>query len=225
VDRNPDYYLPSRCILHNPICASKTPARWVLSILSMSLKLRRPRLLVAFECCFTFVGAAGLVACTRTTVYAPEHKPSGSVSGASTSLSGPPPGFRYGLHGIEPIPKELGTAVGGAACKSSQECASGLGCSFEDPGCDTVGHCTDLGAARRSSCASAVPMCTCGVQRLTFFGSGGCAGQAFEPWELYACSCAVDLDCHAGQRCVPVGAMHRSGALRECRDARRLDAP
>jgi hypothetical protein len=191
----------------------------------MLSRLRRLAASIAFGSCIAFFGVVNVVACARTKVAPYDQKPEGGdggVSSASTSLREPPPGFRNGWHGIEPIPNGAGTAARGAACKSSGECQSGLACLFEGPGCDVVGHCIEPGGVGPRNCAVAIPMCTCGSQRLTIFGSGGCAGRAFEPWELYACSCAVDGDCRAEQRCVPVGSMHRAGATRECRDAPRL---
>ena len=94
------------------------------------------------------------------------------------------------------------------------KCASGQACVYE-AGCASKGKC---GALLTRNCNVAIAMCSC-ARHETFYGPGGCAGQATESWELYACACSTDDDCRGGQRCVPVrvGRPSRPGATRECR--------
>ena len=112
----------------------------------------------------------------------------------------------------EPRPQ----TVDGGACRRDVDCPTGLSCMFEEAGCDKRGICKIPRGPR--NCYVAIAMCSCGERR-SFYGPGGCAGVAGEPWELYACPCSTDADCRGGQRCVPVGAKpHRPDATRECRD-------
>lgn len=109
-----------------------------------------------------------------------------------------------------------GTGAIGAECTRAADCAAPLVCLFGERGCSNTGKCSASGPRLRN-CHTAIPMCSCASNR-TFFGPGGCAGEALEPWELYACPCASDRDCVSEQRCVPVDARpHRQGATRECR--------
>jgi hypothetical protein len=125
--------------------------------------------------------------------------------------------------GSRPSPSAPKAGDGGT-CQSDAECASGLHCLFETAGCSERGQCKASGLSARN-CYIAVAMCSCRDRR-TFYGAGGCAGSAGEPWELYACPCASDADCRAGQRCFNVGAKpHRADATKECRDPREAKGP
>lgn len=110
------------------------------------------------------------------------------------------------------IPLAAGT------CRTNADCPSDHGCVFSEAGCTTQAKCV-RGGVRLHNCNAAIPMCACS-DRHTFYGPGGCAGAAAEPWELYACACKVDSDCGGGQRCVPTGGRpHRPDTSRECRPA------
>ena len=107
--------------------------------------------------------------------------------------------------------------AGAGSCHSDADCSTGRSCFFREEGCATAGTCLVSDGPR--NCNMAIAMCSCG-RRVTFFGSGGCAGSGVrEPWELYACPCVTDSDCRGGQRCVPkLAGASLPSTLRECRD-------
>ncbi len=143
--------------------------------------------------------------------------------GASTSVSAPssssaPSSAAPTAAPSLPANAGLPADAGPLACRAAKDCAEGETCHFKQPGCDVVGECVK-GPAYGGRCNIAIPMCSC-ANHTTFFGQGGCAGNAAEPWELYACTCSTDADCRQGQVCVETtaGRPHKADATRECRD-------